>query len=126
MRITSATEFGQLDAFVLRMPSTTDRSQAKVFTKRPHGQVAGPMAVSQGKKPATRRSPLEAGGGMEAEGGKASAAAQRGTGDVTPTDTVGSLLHALARARTHVQHTHNHTHNHTHIRSSLFSRPAWK
>ncbi len=53
MRVTAITEFGQMDAFVFRVPGTTDKSQARVATKRQHGDVAMGMTASLPKRKAT-------------------------------------------------------------------------
>ena len=43
IRTTAATEFGQMEAFLTRLPVTTDRAQSRVSSKRAHGEPAGGM-----------------------------------------------------------------------------------
>jgi len=46
VRTTAATEAGQMEAFVTRLPPTTDLSQSRVSTKRQRGEPAGGMVAA--------------------------------------------------------------------------------
>jgi len=48
VRNTALTEAGQMDAFVMRLPPTTDRAQARVSSKRARGEPAGGIVAALG------------------------------------------------------------------------------
>jgi len=64
VRVTAATEFGQMDAFVFRVPGTTDKSQSRVTSKRQHGEAAVDV---QPAKPRGGGSGMEDGASAEEE-----------------------------------------------------------
>ncbi len=90
--MTAITEFGQMDAFVFRVPGTTDKSQARVSTKRQHGDAALGMTVSMPKRRAvgnedadSEEASLDIGSSSSSGGGAKQAVGADDDEDLPPT-----------------------------------------